>query len=80
MIRILLFGEIKERLGRDTIMIDSSGPVSIETLNAMVLGDNGRELVKSSHFLYAINQQHALPQDTVRDGDEVAIMPPFAGG
>jgi len=30
--------------------------------------------------LVAINLEHALPTATLRDGDELALLPPIAGG
>ena len=31
-------------------------------------------------LLFAVNSEHALRDTMLRDGDEVALMPPFSGG
>jgi len=33
-----------------------------------------------ARLLCAVNLVHVLPSQTLRDGDEVAILPPLAGG
>jgi molybdopterin synthase sulfur carrier subunit len=33
-----------------------------------------------AHTLMAVNMEYAGPQQTVRDGDEVAFFPPITGG
>lgn len=57
------------------------------------LGENGSvqsliELLKSEHpklkelrsFLVAVNMEYADMQQPLKDGDEVAIIPPVSGG
>ncbi len=31
-------------------------------------------------FIYAVNEEQVATDHSIKDGDEIAIMPPFAGG
>ena len=79
-VRVLLFGVLKDIFQRseDTLDLLSDATVS-DLLN------HYRELVpdkaKFFHSLaLAVNQQYASPGDRLRDGDEVALLPPVSGG
>jgi len=52
-----------------------AGPLMAAELDAL-----GRALARPEHPLVARNEAHALPGDTLRDGDELALLPPLAGG
>jgi MoaD family protein len=38
------------------------------------------ELILSKKVLISVNQEIAHPDTHIKDGDEVALLPPFAGG
>ncbi len=51
----------------------------VEDLIAALRGIPGGALLPS-HPLVAVNLTHAEPSTPVRAGDEVAVLPPLAGG
>ena len=36
--------------------------------------------IRSTRYILALNQQRVESDRPVKDGDEIALMPPFAGG
>ena len=81
MVTARLFAALKDRVGRDEVTVDfSSGTVS--DLIEQVLRDHPSlsGLLAPDRILIAINQEFVRKDAQVRDGDEVALMPPFSGG
>ena len=79
MIRVLLFGSIAARAGCREVLVDLAGA---EMTVRDVLDEVRRRFttVPEAPYLLALNQEQAEIEATVKDGDEVAIMPPFSGG
>jgi len=81
MITIKLFAILKDRAGCDELHIDAHAITIAELLNKVsreypTLSD----MLSCEKILVSINQEYAGSNATVRDGDEVAFMPPFSGG
>ena len=69
------------------VLIAGGGVAGLETLLALhALAENRVELTviaPEDEFVYrplAVNESYALESDPVREGDEVALLPPVAGG
>lgn len=82
MIKILYFASIKEKLGLECESIPfENGMTLAHVLDALsekhpVI----KEMTVSKNFLYAINQEISRPEASLKDGDEIAILPPLSGG
>lgn len=78
-LRVLLFGSYADLLGRDSLDIILEQPArirdAIELLRQLPGGDR-----LPPKPLCARNLEHTGPDTAVRDGDEVALLPPLAGG
>lgn len=78
-IRVQLFASYAERLGIDVIELPAD---TVRTTGDVL--DRLRSLPQGSAIgsstLVAVNLRHALRDTPVNSGDEVAIMPPLAGG
>ncbi len=73
MIRVLFFGAVADRVGMREMRLEGAGTV------AEVIWQAGCEGV--APLIVAVNQTIVEDFDhPVRDGDEVALMPPFSGG
>src|SRR5205823_11668767 len=79
-VRVLLFGVLKDILQRSEDSLDlSSGATVSDLLNHY--RELAPEKAKFFHSLaLAVNQQYAAPRDRLREGDEVALLPPVSGG
>ena len=78
-VRVLLFASYAESLGAETLEVTVSSPATVggvvERLRAL---PGGRLLPPKP--LCARNLAHADSAEPVADGDEIAILPPMAGG
>lgn len=78
-VRVVLFASYAEGLGFDTLDLTLASPASvgavIERLRSL---PGGHQLPPKP--LCARNLAHAGPDEPLVDGDEVAILPPLAGG
>lgn len=83
MIAVRLFGMTK-------MMAGNQGTVSLNLINGSRVKDlismleTGYpaigELIQKKKILVSVNQEIAHEETEIRDGDEVALLPPFAGG
>ncbi len=78
-VRVLLFASYAERLGFESLELRLPGPArvaqAIERLRAL---PGGSEL--PARPLCALNLSHVTLDHAISDGDEMAILPPLAGG
>ena len=75
-VKILFFGVLSEAAGKQEMMLnDISDSETLQNhLQSLIPG------LKDYIFRLAINQEFIDSNHTLKDGDVVAIMPPFAGG
>jgi molybdopterin converting factor small subunit len=78
-VRVLLFASYAESLGADALDLALPAPARVadvvEHLRSM---PGGHQLPRKP--LCARNLAHVSPDDLLAQGDEVAILPPLAGG
>ena len=79
-VRVLLFGVLKDIFQRSEDSLDLSPDATVSDLLT-----HYRELTPERANLFhslalAINQQYASPGDRLKEGDEVALLPPVSGG
>jgi molybdopterin synthase sulfur carrier subunit len=78
-IRVLLFASYAEGLGFDSIDLSLTSPATVgavvERLRALPGGDR-----LPPRPLCALNLAHVGPETSLAAGDEVAVLPPLAGG
>jgi len=81
MVTIKLFAILKERAGRDELQIEP-GPPTIAELLLVIAREYPAlaALLSQGRFLTALNHEMVKPDASIKDGDEVALMPPFSGG
>ncbi len=81
MITIKLFAILKDKAGRDELLIDSHSSTVSELLKEVSAEYPAlSESISCGRFLTSVNQEFVKGDAPVKDGDEVAIMPPFSGG
>jgi molybdopterin converting factor small subunit len=70
---------LADKAGSREIMINAKGK---EKKLSDIVTEVKEKYLKgtSGPLIYAVNEEQADPETSVRDGDEVAIMPPFSGG
>jgi molybdopterin synthase catalytic subunit len=79
-IRVLLFGVLKDRLGRsaDTIDLPEGAGVREVILYYSRVSPRFEAMVPS--MAISVNQEYSRPDRVLREGDEVGLLPPVSGG
>lgn len=79
-VRCRLFARYAEVVGVDEVTLELSGAPVVADAVARLRADLPNGHLLPDHPLAALNHRHALPSDTLREGDELALLPPLAGG
>lgn len=79
-VRVLLFAAYADAAGRETVELSVEGPATVADVirsfrDAFPAADR-----LPPRPLVAVNQVHATLDTPVRQGDEIALLPPMAGG
>ena len=83
MITVKLFGLLKTLASHETdLSVALNGGSRVKDLVAVLQRSYPQisELIQKKTVLVAVNQEIAHEDTEIRDGDEVALLPPFAGG
>ncbi len=75
-VNVLFFGVLSEITGKDAFSID--GITDTSELNNKLIEEYPE--IKSVTYRIALNQKIIDSNTKLNEGDEVAFMPPFAGG
>lgn len=77
-LRVMLFASWADALGARSVDVEvGEGATAGDVLAALATRANGAALPKPA---LAINRQLARASDPVRAADEIAVIPPVAGG
>ncbi|QIW21787.1 molybdopterin converting factor subunit 1 [Bacillus thuringiensis] len=77
MIRVLLFAYLQEEAGTNELQIEKEN-ITVAELKDVVAKEYNVPMTAS--IMVAINEEYANEDDTIRDGDVVALIPPVSGG
>ncbi|MEJ2106626.1 MAG: MoaD/ThiS family protein [Acidiferrobacteraceae bacterium] len=75
-LQVKYFASLREMMGRDGDTLDDVEVVSVAEIWSRIAGDRPQP----ANMLVAGNQEIADLRGLVRDGDEVAFLPPVTGG
>ena len=78
-VRVLLFASYAERLGDEAIELTLPSPATVADVVSHIRRRPGGQSLPSKP-LCARNLTHVGQDDPVATGDEIAILPPLAGG
>ena len=78
-VRVLLFASYAEGLGFETQELTLPAPASVGSVVERLRSLPGGDALPPKP-LCARNLAHSDPAAPVQDGDEIAILPPLAGG
>ena len=81
MITVKLFAFLKDKAGTAELTV-TDRPATVGELLAAIGRDRPalREVLECGRILTAVNQEFVQMDAPLKDGDEVAVMPPFSGG
>jgi molybdopterin converting factor small subunit len=79
-VRCRLFARYAEVVGREEVVLElPPDAVVADAVAALRANVPGGELLPARP-LVAVNLRQVLPGDRLHDGDELALLPPLAGG
>jgi molybdopterin converting factor small subunit len=79
-VSVLLFARYAELVGRSRVEISLAGGATVGDLIDEFRRQVPESLTLPRRPLCAVNLTHVLSGHPLRNGDEVAILPPLAGG
>ena len=78
-IKVLAFGIAKDIFGQSILNFELQGDNSVANLKAE-LEKQYPKLARLASYMVALNNEYALPGNTLKGSDEIAIIPPVSGG
>ena len=79
-VRLLYFSFLREKMKEPETVCDATEGETVLTLARRVLLPVLGELEWESFIRFAVNQEYVSSDHPLQDGDEVALIPPVAGG
>jgi molybdopterin synthase sulfur carrier subunit len=82
-ISVRFFAALRERVHLDSLSLDINGELDLRDLVVMLgrrFGEDFAVALNAPNIRVALNHEFVSGQRTLRDGDEVAFMPPITGG
>jgi len=78
-ITVLLFASYADALGVPSVSLELAAGATVSDVLAQIAARPGGSVLPARP-LVAVNQRYAAPSTPVSSGDEVALIPPVAGG
>ena len=81
-VTVKLFANLKDLAGVESETIDCDEGINIEQLTPLIVDKMPglKDVLETRRVFISINQEMAQKNDIVKDGDEIALLPPFSGG
>ncbi|MFQ5455533.1 MAG: MoaD family protein [Nitrospirota bacterium] len=82
MVTIKLFAVLKKMAGKEEVKIEINESTSLKELINKIDGEIPQvvDLIRNKKVLVSVNQEIAGEETIINDGDEIGVLPPFAGG
>ena len=78
-INVLAFGISKDIFGGPSVSLELANDATVYNLK-YALEQQYPRLHQLASYMVALNNEYALPGDTIHERDEIAIIPPVSGG
>lgn len=78
-IKILAFGIAKDIFGSTSVNLEMANDSTVYNLKYLLEQEYPR-LKQLASYMVAVNNEYALPGDSLHERDEIAIIPPVSGG
>ncbi len=79
-VRVLLFGHLRELMGVSELSVTLASGSVVGELVERVVRDSPLEALSSGMLAISVNRRYVRSDHALRPGDEVALIPPVAGG
>ena len=81
-IKVKFFAMLKGKIGKEEVNLTVPGNISIDKLKDILKNEFPAiaEFIERKSIMISVNQEFADKNIIIKDGDEVALLPPFSGG
>lgn len=79
-VNVLYFGTLKDLFARERDTIDLPAGATVDSLLSFLRAQTSKQSDVWRTLAVAVNQEYAAPSTALREGDEVALLPPVSGG
>lgn len=79
-LRILFFASLADVVGSREAELDASTYPDVDSIFSRFEKEFPRLADYRTTVMYAVNSEYATPGTPVKDGDEIAFLPPVSGG
>lgn len=82
MIKVRFFAMLKNKTGKEEVNLSVPENITLETLKTILKNEFPAiaEFIERKSIMISVNQEFADKNTVIKDGDEVALLPPFSGG
>ncbi|MEO2055683.1 MAG: MoaD/ThiS family protein [Nitrospira sp.] len=82
MVKVRFFAVLKHLVGKDELSLEIEKETTLAQLIEKLQEELPalKDLLSERRILISVNQEKAEKHCLIRNGDEVAFLPPFAGG
>ncbi|MFQ5672675.1 MAG: MoaD/ThiS family protein [Nitrospinales bacterium] len=82
MITVKYFAGLKTIAGSEEDRFDLGSETTLRALDEAIgkVHPELKNLIRERKVMVSVNHDVASPDSTIKDGDEVALLPPFSGG
>ena len=78
-VKIKCFSQVKYALGKNEIIMDlENGSTTVDL--EQIIREQGKDKLNDVSLRVAVNQKYVMDGIELKDGDEVAFIPPVQGG
>jgi molybdopterin converting factor subunit 1 len=79
-VNVLYFGILKDLFASERVPVELPDGATVDSLLSLLRGQTSKQSDVWRTLAVAVNQEYAALSTTLRDGDEVALLPPVSGG
>lgn len=76
-LNVVFFAHLRREIGTDHLTLEAPEGADVRAVASLIEAQHGLSL---RGCMVAVNENYAAPDRSLKDGDEVAFLPPVAGG
>jgi molybdopterin converting factor subunit 1 len=82
MITVKYFASLRSLAGKEEDLFNLGSETTLERLSEEISKTAPKigEMMRGKKVMISVNHEVVVPGAVIRDGDEVALLPPFSGG
>ena len=82
MITVKYFASLRSLAGKEKDLFNLGSETTLERLSEEISKTAPKigEMMRGKKVMISVNHEVVVPGAVIRDGDEVALLPPFSGG